>query len=138
METIIGATNTDDFVHRRCILSQRVYVVSQQLIAANIERISAVSWEGYQRDGRGAVVIDAEAADTLEGAAGPLVYVSDDEVQQTGRGWPSEEVAGIVRAYDPENEVIVIVKWRGEVGVYRFKSPTSPPMAHAGQQESLR
>jgi hypothetical protein len=115
-----------------------VYVVSQQLIAANIERISAVSWEGYQREGRGAVVIDAEAADTLEGAAGPLVYVSDEEAQETGGGWPSEDVTDIVRAYDPENEVIVIVKWRGEVGVYRFKPPTSPPMAHTGLQESWR
>jgi hypothetical protein len=32
-------------------------------MAANIERIAAVSWDGYQKAGRGVVLIDGEGVD---------------------------------------------------------------------------
>ena len=119
-------------------MSQRVYIVSQQLIAANVERISALSWDGYQREGRGAVVIEGQTTEKFEIAGGPLDYVSDKEAQETRDGWPTEDVAGIVKAYNPESEVIVIVRWRGEVGVYRFKPHTPPRAAYEGLKKALR
>ena len=111
-------------------MSQRRYIVSQNLIAANIERISAFSWDGYQNMGRGVVLIEGEEADEKRFQVGPLTYLSDDEAQEERGGWPIEDVADIVKIYDPENEVIVIVRWRNGIGAYRFKPPIPPPAAH--------
>ena len=111
-------------------MSQRRYIVSQNLIAANIERISALSWDGYQKAGRGVVLIEGEEADEKKLQVGPLSYLSDDEAQEERGGWPIEDVADIVKVYDPESEVIVIVRWRNGIGAYRFKPPIAPPAAY--------
>ena len=111
-------------------MSQRRYIVSQNLIAANIERISAFSWDGYQQAGRGVVLIEGEEADEKKLQVGPLSYLSDDEAHEERGGWPIEDVADIVKVYDPESEVIVIVRWRNGIGAYRFKPPIAPPAAH--------
>lgn len=111
-------------------MSQRRYIVSQNLIAANIDRISAVSWDGYQKAGRGVVLIEGEEADEKRLQVGPLVYLSDTEAQQERGGWPIEDVTEIVKVYEPENEVIVIVRWRNGIGAYRFKPPIAPPSAY--------
>jgi hypothetical protein len=118
------------------VLSQRIYIVSQSLIAANIERISAVSWDGYQKAGRGAVLIEGEEADEKRLQVGPLVYLSDTEAQEERGGWPVQDVADIVKIYDPENEVIVIVRWRNGIGAYRFKPPIAPPAAYKSLMKS--
>jgi len=111
-------------------VSQRRYIVSQNLIAANIDRISAVSWDGYQKAGRGVVLIEGEEADEKRFQVGPLVYLSDTQAQEERGGWPIEDVADIVKVYDPESEVIVIVRWRNGIGAYRFKPPIAPPAAY--------
>lgn len=118
-------------------MSQRRYIVSQTLIAANIDRISAVSWHGYHKAGRGIVLIDGEAADEKSLELGPLVYLSESEAQDSMGGWPIPEVEDIVKVYDPEIEVIVIVRWRSGIGAYRFKPPISPPTAYEGFKEFL-
>jgi hypothetical protein len=111
-------------------VSQRRYIVSQNLIAANVDRISAVSWDGYQKAGRGVVLIEGEEADEKRLQVGPLVFLSDTEAQEVRGGWPIEDVADIVKGYDPESEVIVIVRWRNGIGAYRFKPPIAPPAAY--------
>ncbi len=111
-------------------MSQRRYIISQNLIAANIDRISAVSWDGYQKAGRGAVLIEGEEADEERLQVGPLVYLSDTEAQEERGGWPIDDVADIVKVYDPENEVIVIVRWHNGIGAYRFKPLIAPPAAY--------
>ena len=113
-------------------MSQRRYIVSQNLIAANINRISALSWDGYQREGRGVVLIDGEVADDQTFEVGPLTYVSEPQAEAERGGWPIEDVADIVKVYDPESEVIVIVRWHNGIGAYRFKPPISPPAAYEG------
>ncbi|GAB4547082.1 MAG: hypothetical protein Kow0063_41690 [Anaerolineae bacterium] len=117
-------------------MSQRRYIVSQNLIAANIERISAFSWEGYQKAGRGVVLIDAEEADEKRLRVGPLVYLSDPEAQEERGGWPTPDIAEIVNIYDPEREVIVILRWRNGIGAYRFKPPIAPPAAYRSLMKS--
>jgi hypothetical protein len=111
-------------------VSQRRYIVSQNLIAANIDRIAAVSWDGYQKKGRGVVLIEGEKADEKRLQVGPLVYLPDTEAMEERGGWPIEDVANIVKVYDPESEVIVIVRWRNGIGAYRFKPPIAPPAAY--------
>ena len=118
-------------------MSQRMYIVSQQLIANNIDLISATSWNGYQKQGRGIVLIDGGTAADLETAASPLVYVTEEKAQASDNGWPSEDVAGLVKKYVPDSEVIVVVKWRGQVGVYRFKPPVAPPNAYEGLKHMM-
>lgn len=107
-------------------MSQDRHIISQNLIAANVDRISAVSWDGYQKAGRGVLLIYGEEADEKRLQVGPLVYHSEAE----GGGWPTEEVADIVKDYDPEREVIVIVRWRDDTDVYRFRPPMAPPAAY--------
>jgi hypothetical protein len=111
-------------------VSQDRHTFSQNLIAANVDRISAVGWDGYQKAGRGVVLIYGEEADQERLQAGPLVFLSDAEAQAEGDGWPTEEVADIVKDYDPEREVIVIVRWRDDMDAYRFKPPIAPPAAY--------
>jgi hypothetical protein len=118
-------------------MSQRVYIVSQQLIANNIELISARCWQGYQDEGRGVILIDGSMLDGAEVPADPMTYLSEKKVTETGEGWPSENVAYVVEKYVPESEVIVVVKWRGHVGVYRLKSPTPPPTAYSRMKDVL-
>lgn len=119
-------------------MSQRVYLVSQQLIANNIELISATSWAGYQEKGRGVVLIEGGTGDNLPTVGtGPLVYVSDKETQETEEGWPIEDLASLVKIYNPDSEVVVLVKWRGELGIYRFKPPTPPPLAYESLKKTL-
>jgi hypothetical protein len=111
-------------------VSQDRHTFSQNLIAANVDRISAISWDGYQKAGRGVVLIYGEEADEKRLQIGPLVYFSEAEAQAEGDGWPTEEVADIVKDYDPEREVIVIVRWRDDTDAYRFKPPIAPPAAY--------
>ncbi len=109
-------------------MSQRVYIVSQQLIANNIELIAAKSWEGHQQEGRGVVLIDGGTLEAM--SPNPLTYLSEKYIQETGSGWPSENITGLLEKYNPESEIIVVIKWRGEVGVYRLKPPIAPPVAY--------
>lgn len=111
-------------------MSQHRYIVSQNLIAANVDCISAFSWDGYQKTGRGVVLIDGEEVDEKRLQVGPLVYVSDREAQADRDGWPGAKVTDIVKDYDPEREVIVIVRWRNDADAYRFKPPIAPPAAY--------
>ncbi len=118
-------------------MSQRVYVVSQQLIANNIEIISAKCWEGYQKEGRGVIVIEGSILDSLEVSPDPMVYLSEKKIKETEEEWPSENVPYVVERYVPENEINVVVKWRGQVGVYRLRPPTPPPTAYERMKDIL-
>jgi hypothetical protein len=108
------------------------------LIAANVDRISAVSWDGYQKVGRGVVLIEGEEADEKKLKVGPLIYLSDTEAQAERGGWPIADVADILKDYDPESEVIVVVRWRDGKGAYRFKPPIAPPAAYRSLIKSDR
>ncbi|RME79056.1 MAG: hypothetical protein D6784_01470 [Chloroflexi bacterium] len=112
-------------------MSQRVYLVSQQLIANNLEFISASSWRGYQHHGRGFLLIDGGPdVGGLDAAASPMIYVPAAEIQEADDAWNPEDLKRLVNSYHPEQEVIVVVRWRGELGMYRLKPPTAPPEAY--------
>jgi len=116
-------------------MSQRVYLVSQQLIANNVELIAAKSWEGYQQVGRGVILIDGGTQEAI--SPNPMAYLSGKQVQEAEEDWPSENIARVVEKYIPESEMIVVVKWRGQVGMYRLKPPTAPPAAYENCKEIL-
>lgn len=116
-------------------MSQRVYMVSQQLIANNVELIAAKCWEGYQQAGRGVILIDGGTMEAM--SPNPMVYLSGQQVREAEEGWPSENIAKVIEKYIPESEMIVVVKWRGEVGMYRLKPPIAPPTAFENCKEIL-
>lgn len=116
-------------------MSQRVYMVSQQLIANNVELIAAKSWEGYRQVGRGVILIDGGTLEAM--SPEPMAYLSTEQVQEAKEEWPAENIGKVLEKYVPETEMIVVVKWRGEVGMYRLKPPIAPPTAYENCKEIL-
>jgi hypothetical protein len=93
---------------------------------------AAFAWEKYSSEGRGAMVIDLRHA-TIEGSAinVPTVYVAEgsDKLSRRG-GWPSEEVAEVIRDYDPAQDVIFIfLRLDGDVFHYNASDELTPPQA---------
>jgi len=80
----------------------------------------AVFWPAaqaqYRREVRGAIVVDTTIRPT--GAGNPFTYLAHAEVNKTH----DHEAQRIVREYDPETEmVIVLFKRKGRVSVYRCR-----------------
>lgn len=105
---------------------------------------AAFAWEKYRSEGRGAIVVDLRHA-TLEGSAinVPTVYVAEgsDKLARRG-GWPGEEVAEVIRDYDPAQDVIFIfLRLDGDVFHYNASDELTPPQAYEAkrtQQPSIK
>ena len=94
---------------------------------------AALAWEKFQREGRGAIVVDLRHA-SVEGPAinVPTVYVAEgsDRLARRG-GWPNEEVAEVIRDYDPAQDVIFIfLRLDGDVFHYNVSDELTPPLAY--------
>jgi|SRR5205085_2705281 len=101
-------------------------------IRAQWSSLAAFAWEKYNREGRGAVVVDLRRA-TVEGSAinVPTVYVAEgsDKLARRG-GWPSDEIAEVVRDYDPEQDVVFLfLRLDGDVFHYNVSDELTPPLA---------
>lgn len=118
-------------------MSDRVYIVSQQLIANNIDLIAAKSWAGYQKEGRGVLLIDSGSLGNLDSAPAPLTYLSKNNMGEHKADLPWENLSVGIEKYNPNTEIIVVVKWRGKVGVYRLKPPVAPPDAYERLKDTL-
>ena len=57
-----------------------------------------------------------------------LKLVTDDYFILSS-GIPDTPLGFVLGKYDPEREINVVIKWRGEVGIYRLRSPLPPPVA---------
>lgn len=81
----------------------------QALITQLWSHLAAIGWQGYQREGRGAVIIPADHL----GDGRDATYVSDASLerleQTTGSRWPTEEIARRVQSYDPKAEIVVVI-----------------------------
>jgi hypothetical protein len=94
---------------------------------------AAFAWRKYLSEGRGAVVIDLLKASTSEkGLQVPTYYVADGSERLSQRGgWPNDEIAGVVRDYDPEQDVVfVYVRLDGDTFYYNASDELSPPQAY--------
>ena len=78
----------------------------------------AASQVGYERWGRGALVIDTTTVIIHEAGAGsPLSYVPQEATE--ARNW--EELDRLLREYDPSWEIVaVLLKERGRKSAYRL------------------
>ena len=102
-------------------------------IKSQWQEFATFAWEKYRREGRGAIVVDLRHA-SVEGAAinVPTVYVAEgsDKLARRG-GWPSEEVAEVIRDYDPAQDVIFIfLRLDGDVFHYNVSDELTPPLAY--------
>jgi hypothetical protein len=118
-------------------MSQRVYVVSQQLIANNIDRIAAGAWKGYQEHGRGVIFIEGGSMDRQAPQGNPMVFLTPDKIRAMDDGWLSDDLAGAINIYNPETEVIVLINWQNEVGIYRIKPPKAPKAVAEAVQPNI-
>lgn len=104
-------------------------------------QFAAFAWEKYQSEGRGAVVIDLKRA-TRSGARFqvPTYYLADGSDRLRARGgWPSEEVADVIRNYDPEQDVVfVVLRLNGDQFHYNASDELTPPRAHKSRRSKER
>jgi hypothetical protein len=94
---------------------------------------AAFAWEKYLHDGRGAVVLDLmKASKSGENLQVPTFYVAEGSERLSKRGgWPNEEIAEVVREYDPEQDVVFIfLRLDGDVFHYNASDELTPPQAY--------
>jgi hypothetical protein len=84
--------------------------------------LASIARAGYQRAGRGAVVIGWLGLDLrrTKGAGGPAYYLSEAQAQALGAGWPAPEIAAVIHAYDPQREFVVCVNRAPDPNFYRL------------------
>ena len=75
----------------------------------------------------------SRAAKEGSGFQVPSYYVADQSEKLSSRGgWPSDEVAEVVRDYDPEQDVVFIfLTLGGEAIYYLVSDELTPPEASA-------
>lgn len=102
---------------------------------------AAFAWEKYLSEGRGAVVIDLKRASRNEGRFQvPTFYLSEGSEKLHARGgWPSAEVAEVIREYDPEQDVVFIfLRLDGTAIHYNASDEVTPPRAYKSKRSRRR
>ena len=100
---------------------------------------AAFAWRKYQSEGRGAIVVDlSKAAKRDESLQVPTYYVADGSDRLLIRGgWPSGEIAEVIKDYDPELDVVFIfVRLNGEVFHYNVSDELTPPQAYQAKPKA--
>jgi hypothetical protein len=110
----------------------------QTLIRAQWRDFASFAWKHYLSEGRGAIVIDmSRAGEEGAGFQVPSYYVADqsDKLARRG-GWPSREVAEVVREYDPELDVVFIFQtMEGDWLYYLVSDELTPPEAYRPKED---
>jgi len=111
-------------------------------IQRNLDFLLAQAWDGYQRVGRGAVIVDADRAvpdPDWPGGITPGLYVSRKMLGEAGMDWPDTDIKRMVREYDPDKEIVVAIIGGGDGDYYRFGVPhRSPAQAFAAVGPQLQ
>jgi hypothetical protein len=101
----------------------------RQWIYQNRDRLVHQALDGYRTGHRGALVV-YPGHDSFSTGKIAVGYLSDRAAQASGRGWPTDQTAAMVRSYNPANEfVIIMIHLTGSVKSYRLQfSKTSITM----------
>lgn len=100
---------------------------------------AAFAWEKYLKEGRGAVVVDLMKASKSGGNLQvPTFYVADGGERLSKRGgWPNDEIAEVVKEYDPEQDVVFIfLRLDGDVFHYNASDELTPPRAYQTKRKA--
>jgi len=112
-------------------------------IQRNLPLLATMAWDGYVKQGRGAIFIDGARAiedPVWEGGLTPGLYVTKRMLKHAGfPEWPDPDIARMVREYEPTREVVVaILSEDGDADYYRFGTPgNEPPKAHQQHKHLL-
>jgi hypothetical protein len=104
----------------------------QTFIRLQWPQFAALAWRKYQSQGRGAIVIDLQAAKKSGANLDvPSFYVSDGSESLRSRGgWPSPEIADTVNSYDPELDVVfLVIRLDGDCFCYNVSDEPEPRRA---------
>lgn len=103
----------------------------QRFLRREWRGLASFAWKKYQREGRGAVVIDLRrAAKTAAGVQIPTYYVADGSERLAKRGgWPDREIAEAVADYLPDQEAVFLFLRPGGEIFYYLASDDPPPAA---------
>jgi hypothetical protein len=100
---------------------------------------AAFAWRKYQSEGRGAVVVDlTKASKSAESLHVPTYYVAEGSERLSNLGgWPNDEIADLVKDYDPEQDVVFIFR-RLDGGVFHYNASDelTPPQASEANRKS--
>ncbi|HSB08720.1 MAG TPA: hypothetical protein VLM38_04375 [Blastocatellia bacterium] len=102
------------------------------LIRSQWRDFAAFAWDKYSSEGRGALVIDLRNASRSGGNLEvPTFWVADGGERLSARGgWPSEEIAEVIKDYDPQLDVVFLVlRLDGDVFHYNASDELTPPQA---------
>ena len=111
----------------------------KRFLVANWMRLAAFAWEHYQKQGRGAVVVeegDFVHSEVPQFTTLRLRYVAENTalLKEVG-GWPGDKEAGWVASYDPAIRVVVLIlRENGGTSGYLIGTSPRPPEAFAQQQ----
>jgi hypothetical protein len=105
----------------------------QKLLRSEWREFAAFAWGKYLSEGRGAIIINLRQG-RLSGSKlqVPTSYLAEgsQRLAKLG-GWPGEEVAQIVRQYDPEQDVVFLfLRLDGDVFHYLVSDELTPPQAY--------
>ena len=107
----------------------------KEFIALNRKRMAGLAWHGFQREGRGLIIVDV--ANCVHGkrwedgqSLGAFIPLS--HVEGLADSPPKEDALRLTAAYDPTAEFVVnILRTDGGASFYRITCPNlSPPDAY--------
>ena len=102
-------------------------------IRAQWRDFAAFAWEKFSIEGRGAVVVDLRKASRLASKLNvPTYCIAEGSTRLSARGgWPSDEIAEVIKEYDPQQDVVFIfLRLDGDVFHYNVSDDLTPPNAY--------
>ena len=109
----------------------------ESFLRSQWKEFAAYGWASFLKEGRGAIVVDLKRASfAAAGLQMPAFYVAEGSEALARRGgWPSEEIAQAIGAYDPELDVVFLV-WRldDEMIHYVASDEVTPRQAYEARQ----
>jgi len=81
----------------------------REWIYQNRDRLIRQALEGYRTSRRGALLIHPQVVGGRSTSVIEVGYLSDRAAQASGRGWPDQKTAEMVRSYDPASELVILM-----------------------------
>ncbi len=104
-----------------------------QWIQENLFLIWPTVKQAYQSQGRGAVLVDTlTRVQHAHGEGNPVFYMTEQAIEQSEQ---HPEALGMVRAYDPEWEMVMVLLKKGRESTYRVGVPEARSTAQLPRQE---
>lgn len=108
-------------------------------IRSQWSEFAAFAWGKYQSEGRGAVVVDLmRASKSGEHLQVPTYYIAEGTKRLSALGgWPNDEIADLVKEYDPEQDVVFIfLRLDGDVFHYNASDELTPVLAYQAKRKN--